>query len=372
MEITRTLLLKLDLDLDVIQRTVQAWTDACNYISEVAFENGCLSDAVHLHRLTYAEARSLFGLSAQITASAIRHVASKYAGLRTAKKTAKRAASFGKGAVVLQGGSRGRDVSFTRSGLSISTIDGRIKHITYYSGPKLPEYLSEWNLGDGRLFIRDKKVFLAISFKREVEPITKPNDAVIGVDRGINNLAAATDGQHARFFGGGHVKHLRNRFTKNRTSLQQKKAQCNTRSIRRVLKRLSGREARFMRDVNHTVSKKIIEFAVQTGNPTIAVEELKEIRNGKRLRKKQRTDMNRWAFYQLEEFIRYKAEDYGFDVLAVDARNTSKGCSRCGFVNSSNRKRHDFTCGACGYRLHSDLNAARNIRLRGILARQEL
>lgn len=49
-----------------------------------------------------------------------------------------------------------------------------------------------------------------------------------------------------------------------------------------------------------------------------------------------------------------------------------KGCSRCGYVDAGNRNRHDFTCKACGYRLHADLNASRNVRLRGILARQAL
>ncbi|WP_244860125.1 hypothetical protein [Nitrosococcus oceani] len=40
----------------------------------------------------------------------------------------------------------------------------------------------------------------------------------------------------------------------------------------------------------------------------MAVEELGGIRKGRKLRKKQRTDLNRWAFYELEQFIRYKAK----------------------------------------------------------------
>lgn len=371
-EITRTTKLKIDLDLDVARRTVATWTDACNFISQVAFESGRLPNAVRLQSLVYADLRADYGLSSQIVISAIRTVASKYAALRTAKKTPKQPVVFRNQAVMLQGGKRGRDFSFQEHGLSISTLDGRIKGIAFWGGPKLPEYFADWNLGDARLFIRKNNVFLAVSFKREVEPATKPNDAVIGVDRGINYLAVATDGKKAQFFGGGHTKHLRSRYTKTRASLQQKKAQRNTRSVRRALKRLSGREARFQKDVNHVVGKKIVEFAERTGNPTIAIEDLKGIRNGRKLRKKQHADLNRWAFYQLEQFIRYKAETKGFDVIAVEARNTSKGCSECGYVDNANRNRHDFTCKACNYKLHADLNASRNVRLRGILARQEL
>ena len=148
----------------------------------------------------------------------------------------------------------------------------------------------------------------------------------------------------------------------------------NTRSIRRAFKRLSGKEARYMRDVNHVVSRGIVDFARQTGSPTIAIEQLDGIRDDtkKKLRKEQRSAVNSWAFYQLEQFLRYKAADFGFDVIEVDAQYTSQGCSKCGHTEKANRHGHRFACKACGYQLHSDLNAARNIKLRGILTRQAL
>lgn len=372
MEITRTTRIKIDLDLDVAQRTVQAWTDACNFVSVVAFENGNQSNAVRLHGLTYRDVRERFGLSAQVAASCIRHVTSKYAALRTAKKLPRKPVSFKENGAMLQGGARGRDFSFTRHGLSVTTIDGRKRPVTYHGEPRLSDYLNNWRMGDARLFIRRGKVYLSVSFKRDASEIERPNDAVIGVDRGINNIAVVTDGKRARFFGGGHVRHVRNRYSLIRAGLQRKKAQKSTRSVRRALERLSGREARFTRDTNHLISRRVVEFAEATGNPTIAIEHLDGIRTGRRLRKPQRTDLNRWAFHQLETFIRYKAEAHGFEVIEVEASGTSKGCSRCGYTAAHNRNRHDFTCRACGYSLHADLNAARNIRLRGLLSRQAL
>jgi IS605 OrfB family transposase len=373
MEITRTTRLRVDLDLDIAQRTVQAWTEMCNFMSQAAFEQGCLSRAAELHELTYNVARERLGLSAQITASAIRQVASQYAALRRHKITPKRPVFFRLNAVVLQGGERGRDVSFTETGLSVSTIDGRVKSIPFRGEPKLGEYLADWNLGDARLYIRKSKVYLSVSFKRDVPDIEKPNDAVIGVDRGINYLAVVTDGKRQRFFAGGHTKHIRERYDQTRAQLQRKKAQTPTRSIRRALKRLSGRKARFMRNVNHQVSKQIVEFARETGNPTIAVEALDGIRDrSKRMRKAQRRQINSWAFYQLQEFLGYKAETHGFEVLETDPRNTSKGCSQCGYLDAGNRHGHNFSCKACGFTLHADLNGSRNIRLRGLLVRQDL
>ena len=309
--------------------------------------------------------RERFGLSAQITARAIRVVACQYASARINQVELKKPVHFRLNAVVLQGGERGRDFSFTETGLSVSTLDG--------GEPRLSEYLADWRVGDARLHIHKNQVYLSVSFKRDVPDVERPNDAVIGVDRGLHYLAVATDGKRQRFFTGGHIKHVRERYDKTRASLQRKKAQTNTRPVRRVLKRLSGRKARFMRDVNHQVSKAIVEFARETGNPTIAVEALDGIRDrSRRMRKAQRKHIHAWAFGQLHDFIEYKAEAYGFDVLEVDPRNTSQGCSRCGYVDAANRHGHHFACKACGYTLHAGLNGARNVRLRGLLARQVL
>lgn len=372
-EITRTSQVRIDLPAETALALVRAWTDACNFISETAFTNGRMSNAVTLHKLIYATVRERFGLSAQVTGSAIRQVAAKYATARTIKRELRKPVFFRDNAVVLQGGERGRDVRFTPNGVSLTALDGRIKSIPFRGEPKLAEYLKDWRFGDARLFVRKGKVYLSASFKRDVPEITTPNNAVAGVDRGINYLAVITDGSKQQFFGGGHVKHVHDRYRFKRASLQRKKAQKNTRSVRRVLRRLRGREARFQRDVNHVVSKRIVQFARDTGNPTLAVEALTGIRERSvKMRKAQRRAINGWAFYQLQTFLEYKAESFGFQVIEVDPAHTSQGCSRCGHTERANRSGHRFLCKACQYQLHSDLNGARNIRLRGILARQAL
>lgn len=373
MEIVRTAKVRLDLDIEIAKRTIQVWNEACNYISRACFDNIQIAhNTIKVNNLVYGDVRALFGLSAQVTQNAVRQVAGKYQSAKTSKATLKRPIYFKPmNAVALQGGERGRDFGFRKDCLSIWTLDGRIKGITFHGSPMLVTYLQDWNLGDARMFVSKGKVFLHVSFSKEVESAAKPNNAVIGVDRGINYLAVATDGQHSQFFGGKRIKHIRNRYLKTRSSLQRKKATKNTRSIRRVLKRLSGKEARFMRDTNHGISRRIIDFAKQTGNPTIAIEKLDGIRNAPR-RKDQNADANAWSFYQLEQFLQYKAANFGFDIVEVDPRYTSQGCSKCGHTKKSNRNGHKFVCKACNYSLHADLNAARNIKLRGILVRQEL
>jgi IS605 OrfB family transposase len=370
MEITRTVKLKLGLPRDVAARTVDAWTRACNAVSRIAFGNGGLSNAVRLHALAYDAAKAC-GLSAQVAQSCIRHVASKYAAARSNKVRLKAPCAFRAQAVILQGGARGRDVSLRKSGLSVWTVDGRIKTVPFAGPPSLDAKLDGWTFGDGRLSVTRKAVFLTLSFKKEVAERTAPQDAVVGMDQGINVLACATDGRRQWMRKGGHTKHVRNRYLHVRSSLQRKKAQRPTRSVAKALQRLSGREARFMRAVNHEVSHSVIDFAEGAGCPVIALEQLDGIRE-RRLRKEQRAEINRWAYGQLGFFLTYKAEERGMAVIEVEPRGTSKGCSRCGHAEAANRNRHAFQCRACGHRLHADLNAAHNIRLRGILARQAL
>lgn len=370
--IIRALKLKLYMPYEAAERTVQSWTDACNLVSRIAFENGNISNAVKLHKLAYEAAKST-GLSAQIAASCIRHVGAKYAAVRRNKHVIRAPCLFRRQAVVLQGGKRGRDVSLRASGLTVWTLDGRLKAVPFSGPPGLDDKLANWAFGDGRLFAcrKSKTVFLTLSFKKVVEERTAPNDAVVGVDRGINVIACATDGKRTWMRRGSHTKHVRNRYLQTRSSLQKKKAENPTRAGAKVLKRLSGREKRFMQAVNHEVSKSIVEFADKAGCPVIAVEQLDGIRD-RRLRKEQRAEIHRWAYGQLNLFLSYKAQSCGMTVIEVDPRGTSKGCSRCGHAEPANRKRHVFECRACGHTLHADVNAAHNIRLRGILARQAL
>jgi len=179
-EIVRTVKLKIALPFDVARQTVVVWTKACNAVSRIAFDAGGLSNAVRLHALAYRAARE-GGLSAQVAQSCIRHVASKYAALRSNGVVPTRPCQFREQAVVLQGGKRGRDVSLRSSGLSLWTVSGRCKAVPFSGPPNLQDKLANWAFGDGRLSIHRGQVFLALSFKKEVSEQTAPNDAVIGV-----------------------------------------------------------------------------------------------------------------------------------------------------------------------------------------------
>ena len=140
----------------------------------------------------------------------------------------------------------------------------------------------------------------------------------------------------------------------NRKQLQQK----GTRSAKRRLKAMSGREKRFMRDINHCVSKKL---AHQPEYRIFALEDLSGIRNQRRGKKLNKW-LSSWSFRQLEFFLTYKSKALGKEVAFVDARYTSQRCSRCGNTNRANRKKSRFHCRSCHFETHSDVNSGLNIR----------
>ncbi|MFF3518992.1 RNA-guided endonuclease InsQ/TnpB family protein [Streptomyces sp. NPDC002573] len=146
-----------------------------------------------------------------------------------------------------------------------------------------------------------------------------------------------------------------------RTKLQKKR----TKSARRAVKRVAGREKRQATDMNHCISKRIVAEAERTGQG-IALEDLRGIRERVRLRKPQRAAVHSWTFAQLGRFLTYKARRRGVPLLQVDPRNTSRECSSCHHIDKRNRPAQaEFRCVACGFVDHADANAARNIAARG-------
>ena len=123
------------------------------------------------------------------------------------------------------------------------------------------------------------------------EPPNSSFSNVLGVDLGIVNLATTSDGVK---YSGEKCTKVRKRYERLRAELQKK----NTWSAKRKLRKISGRERRFKRDVNHCISKQIVLTAVGT-NRAIALEDLKGIRNGGTVNKAVRKLIYKWAFYEL-------------------------------------------------------------------------
>lgn len=186
-------------------------------------------------------------------------------------------------------------------------------------------------------------------------PAVEPTDEVLGVDLGIAQPAVTSNN---RFLGNRRWKAIEGRLFKLKRSLQKK----GTRSAKRHLKQVRHKQARFRRDCDHVLAKQVVQAA--SPGSTIVLENLTNIRTRTKVKKQTETSrrIHGWSFAQLKGFIGYKAEERGCTVAGVDPRHTSQTCSCCGHAARNNRRSRDrFVCRVCGFELHADLNAARNI-----------
>ena len=298
-------------------QTMERFNEACNYIAQTAFGLKT-ANKFSLQKSTYRQARE-FGLSAQMAIRAISKVSEAYKRDRSIKPFFKPHSAMVYDQRILSW--KGLDK------VSILTLDGRLiipVRIGAYQEARINRIVKQCDL-----IIRNNIFYLAVTVDA---PEATPDDptGAIGVDLGIVHLAVDSDGE---FYSGEDVDTVRDKMSVIKASLQSR----GTHSAKRHLKKLSGREARFRRNVNHCISKRLVSKAKDT-HRCIALEDLKGISERTTVRKAQRQRHKSWAFNQLRTFIEYKAKIVGVLVKLVDPRLTSQTCPSCGFISKHNRK----------------------------------
>jgi putative transposase len=334
----------------LLRATLEQVNRACNYISQRAWATKTFNQ-FKLHKLTYADTRVKFNLTAQVVVRAIAKVADAYKADRKQKRV-----FTPHGAIAYD--NRILNWRMAANTVSIWCLGGR-QVIPFVAGPRQFELLAHQQ-GETDLATVDGKFYLLAVCEIETPEPADVMD-VLGVDMGVVNIATDSDGN---VYSGAQVNGLRHRHRKLRQKLQA----IGTHASRRLLKKRSGKEQRFANNINHTISKRIVANAQGTGRG-IALESLTHIRDRITARKAQRATLHSWSFFQLRSFIEYKAQRAGVVVVAVDPRNTSRLCPACGCIDKANRKsQSSFLCISCGYAGLADTIAAVNIRGRAVVS----
>ena len=344
---------------DELEQTMRRFNAACNWVAERAFERQ-LANSYALHKLYYYEVRETFDLPADIAILTFAQVAANY------KRDKSKQVSFRPLASIPY-----RKGAFRYKGLeciNVKTADGNRHDIPIVMGDYQAEQFGHVKLYAELVRRKEGKWFLMATVEFETEPPCDPDD-FLGVDLGVENLAADSDGE---IHSGDDVEAVRVKCQALKQSLQSAadlaKNHRARKRIRKRLKRKAERESRFRRNTNHVLSKRIVEKAKGTGRG-VALEDLKGIRDRIRFRKPQRNRIGAWGFDRLRQFITYKAEQAGVKLLLVDPRHTSQMCSQCGHIERGNRSAQSrFRCKQCGHQAHADCNAARNIRARALVS----
>jgi len=215
----------------------------------------------------------------------------------------------------------------------------------------------EWKVCTVEMVKRDKEWYAHISLKKEVaydEPET-----FIGIDIGEWNpvVAVAVSKYNdkpiqGQFWNGHEIRSIRGKYGHIRRNLQQKK-------LLHMVRKIGSKESRRINHLLHVISKQVVEYAKRFPKPIIGMENLKGIRESIKVSRQMRKRLHSWPFRKLQEYIKYKANLAGIQVIHIKSKDTSRKCHRCGHV--AQVKGREFRCPECGMSYNRDLNAAVNI-----------
>ncbi len=335
----RTIKIRLERANDLVQ-TVIVFNQACQRVLDWGYENREYNKT-KLHRATYRGIRTdLPSLPSALVQTARDQASDMLKRDKFKHKIRKRPLSS------TRYDKRTLSVFLETGYCTDSTVFGRMKY--EFVLPRYYRQYRSWRVQNAQLIVGREACYLNIQVEGEA-PAFNGGDRRLGVDLGINNIAACSDNS---FFNSIHLKNVKGRYHHLKADLQSK----GTRSARRKLRKISGRERRFVKDLNHRVAKEVVSKPYDI----FVFEDLSAIREKKRNKELNRK-LGSWSFAQLLQFAQYKAEALGKKVMVINSYHTSQTCSKCGHVCRSNRKGREFTCIQCGFSLDADLNAARNI-----------
>lgn len=338
---------------DALLNTMKAFNAAASYAAKVAFEDQVFNQK-SIHARCYYDLRERFNLSAQMAVRAIGKAVEVFKRDRTVCPVFRDT-----GAMVYDERLMGWKGP---AHVSLLTLEGR-EVVAMIYGEYQAGYMQHLK-GQCDLVYRDGRFYLLATIDLPEDPPIEPT-RFMGVDLGIVNLAADSDGNT---YTGDDVEAKRMRSHTARQSYQA----TGTRSAKRRLKKMSGKQSRFQRWANHGIAKRLVQYAKDT-KAAIVLEDLTHIRARMTVRKRQRAKHHNWSFGQLRSFIAYKAKLEGVPLVVVDPRNSSRTCSKCGYVDKRNRKSQaEFSCKRCGYQANADLNAAQVLATRGAVTRPDL
>ncbi len=345
-----------------IDRTLQGFADACNQIHEVAKREKCWN-TVKLHHLVYAPVKAQTGIKANHVCQAIRRVIGN-------AKAVKQVHKFRPTSINLD--ARTFQYLEELQTVGVTLMCGRVKFKLLIGNYQLALLKGQVPTAATLNKTKQGDYYINICVDLPTNPTGK-TPKVIGVDLGRRDIATTCNGNS---WSGKQIQNTRDRYSKVRANVQSKR----TRSSRKLLRRLTGREQRFQKWLNHNISKQLVQEAKQT-NSALAFEDLTNIRqslNQQPRSKTERRRTNNWAFYQLRIFVDYKANIAGVPVVFVPPAYTSQTCKRkahatrtqCHHVHpvkgKSYRSGKLFKCGHCAFEHDADINAALNIAALGV------
>lgn len=279
---------------------MKAYSDACNYVSEYIYKTHNLS-RYSVQEDTYHQIREIYGLRSQMAVSCVRTVIAKYKTiLENQNDWIKPVFRIPQLDLVWN---RDYSLNIKNDIFSVNTLNGRIK-VNFYKNGYEKYFADTCKFGTAKIVFKHDRFFLHIPVTYEIEKLNMSDVSnVVGIDRGIRFIATAYNSKgKTKFYSGKIIKQKRGHYKALRKELQQ----VGTPSSRRRIKAIGQRENRWMQDVNHCISKALVE-----SNPAgtlFVLEDLTGIRSAtEKILVKNRYVSVSWSYYDLEQKLTYKA-----------------------------------------------------------------
>jgi IS605 OrfB family transposase len=244
-------------------------------------------------------------------------------------------------------GDKGRQIKVEGDGVRIPALFQKVILPLVFPRPCIADEQGRRNVS-AEFFMRGGQWYGAFSYNTMTGERFHAT-GMVGVDRNsVGHVATMADPRN------GKVLHLGFNPAPTKASWRGRKANLQRAKKNRLLCKIKRKQSRRTKHENHIVSKVIVNYAA-THRRAIAIEDLGSVRaKGSKIRSY--VEKSQWAFYQLLQFIQYKAALRGVEVIEVCPAYSSQECSRChGLTKPTGKK---FVCSHCGHNDHRDANAA--------------
>ena len=200
--------------------------------------------------------------------------------------------------------------------------------------------------------ISENKFMISVTFKKTI--VNQEYNNVLGIDLNCGlgrHIANACDCKSGKVLNlGKSGPNIRYKYFKKRKKQKIK----------------GDKEKRILKDLDHKISRKIVDYALKN-KLKIIMEDLKGIRSGSKKGKGSKAGnrfVNSWSFYRLQTFIEYKAMEHGIPFIKVKPHYTSQECCCCNVIGTRDKETFickNKKCKKFNLKRHADVNAGFNI-----------
>lgn len=235
----------------------------------------------------------------------------------------------------------------------------------------------EYKMCDSKIGKTKNKFYFIMTYQFEQrDEVLLDENKIMGIDLGVNTPAVVAvnfDDWYRRFVGSGQeIRDFETRVLARKRRIQQSRKWAGKgsrghgyKTRTKAVAKINDSIANFKQTKNHNWSRYIVDEALKMGCGVIQMEDLSGINE-------ENTFLKTWTYYQLQQYIEYKAKRYGIKVIKIKPSYTSARCNKCGHVHINEDKKEwrpnqeTFHCQNCDHKANADVNAARNIAMKDI------